>query len=224
VIRGESPHRGGPQFSKEQIILLIQKLVEMNYPVNYEAFSENWNASEASRALIVEVTGKDVLPATILQNATVRWHLPWDWWLVQAGLNPLEIRRRSGASYRFLTAAMKREFAANYNAVHGLQRAKEDLRAGSDLVVAVEAEQENAVDSQKVNEAMATAQEQMDDGEAQLMDLMLDYFAYHEDFDVGALARYASERSDGPVTPEQIAKLFQRMSRNPQLRTLAKTD
>jgi hypothetical protein len=90
----------------------IRALYDAGYELNYSQVVHNHTHKAA--LIVRQSTGYYMTPGRLYRFAYRELGKPWDYWLVQAGLNPNEIRRRGSASYDLLSSVMKQELAAYY--------------------------------------------------------------------------------------------------------------
>jgi hypothetical protein len=208
-----------PLWTGEEIVEGLRILHEAGAALNYAEVSGPLQDPNY-RKILTEHFGRFASPYSLYYDAVWRHKISWDAWLVRAGLNPNEIRRRGQAPLAVLTAAMRADLAGHYNGLFERRRVYLTGPSGPESVVVDDRTPEADLMQQEVSAAYEKLENSLSSEEKQWLDFLLDYFSLEKDLNFQEIADYMEERSGEKIQPDEILAFFRKIRERGDLREL----
>ncbi len=209
-----TPHHN---WSRQDIILMIQTFAEAGLPIN---FRNVFDGGEAYQKLIFEVIGVTSSSRSIVRaKPEENWR--WDQALVEAGFNPNEVRLNGSAPFHLLTAEMKAELVSNYEATYGRYGSAFETRGRDDFerVATVDPAMENQVHQKQISEVVSEISSDMSPRQQRILDGLLEFVETRQEFNLPDMLRFLREE-DPTLEISDLQMVMSLLKDNPQVQNL----
>lgn len=210
------------KLTDEEIVKVIDALNKDHHPLNYNAMLVDTSVDSGLR--IKQKTGVYITPSRLVvqvRNKESDKERLWDYWLVKAGLNPLEIRLFGQTPVYLLSAAIKGEFDANFNAFAKGGVGVEFSKDGVPTTVLVDnATPETILAREEFYRALKAAVEHLTPRQEQMFEMMLNYFETHSYSEVSGMGEYLKSQMTPPPADREWQNLLVEIGKHEELRDL----
>ncbi len=201
------------QLSEEDIITAILAFREANLPLNWTALNFG---GRKYQTIINRLFGIKVTPQQIA-HAKPKPHWNWSMALIQAGLDPNEIRLKGSVDFNLLPTHLKEELTRRYEALFGARQrvfieGKDPEISVSDMISS-----EDTIIQNEVIELISEELSSLSQDEKSLFDQLLEYFQQVGNFNHEDFLKFVN---DDNVTLDDINNLIKKIQSNEQIRSL----
>jgi hypothetical protein len=210
--------------SVRQILEVIRFLNTLrDYPLHVRSIERDHGNPEINRR-IYAITGYELTPLKIYDQATRVHGKRWDHWLQDTGIDPNEVYRRS-RNWENLSLADQNELRANYAAL--VPEATGVEFSGDGTVSTIPADErsgEFVLIQSQYSERLQNVSDRLSARELVLVDGLLDYFSHETEMNFNSIIYFFSSEKSLVIAHEELSGLFARLRQEPELSALFSDD